>query len=144
MCLNARRGISEVISSLLLFVIALAVLVIIATSIYGYYTSAISYVPLFFHESKLSMLEKLKVVYGFYKDGTVVLVIYNYGDIHTEISYIVVDQKVYLATDFITDTEVKAGELKVIQFELALDQGVHVLGIQGRRGSKSTILVKVQ
>lgn len=130
----SKRAVSEVIASIIIITIAVAV----GTGLYVYsltYFSTIkSSAELDFSAAISREREKFNLLNYYYDDSTntLHLYIYNYGEVETKIVNVYIDENQVYGGEIL----IKSSELREVSFKVTLSTGIHSIAIISERGNR--------
>jgi len=142
MKLQGKLGLSEIISALLLTMIALSIFSILYIFLSNYFTERKSILHSIYSSNIERLLERVTIAYAFYNDSGLYLCIYNYGYVDAKIVLLFINDTL-VDNSLITPLELPVDELTIVHVDVSLNQGVYYIKIVSERGNSYETFVKV-
>ena len=136
------RGLSEIVSALLLTIIVLSVFSILYVFMNNYFSERKSILHLIYSSNVEKLLERITIAYTFYNDSGLFLCIYNYGYVNAEISLLFINDTL-VDKDSIAPLKLPVNELTIVHVNVTLDQGVYYVKIVSERGNTYATFIKI-
>jgi len=137
-----RHGLSEIVSALLLMVIALSVFSILYVFINSYFTERKSLLYLIYNVNLEKLWERVTIVYTLYNSSGLYICIYNYGYVDAEISLLLINGTL-IDNNLIYPRKLPVNRLTIVHVNKVLSKGIYYIEIISGRGNRYETFIKV-
>lgn len=137
-----KRGLSEIVSALLLMVIALSVFSILYAFISSYFTERKSLLYLIYSVNLEKLWERVTIVYTLYNSSGLYICIYNYGYIDAEISLLFINGTL-IDNNLVYPRKLPVNRLTIVHVDKVLSKGTYYIKIVSSRGNHYETFIKV-
>ncbi len=137
------RGVSEIISSMMILGLAVVLGVIVYTYALGVFTTTTSSFSSIV-SGEISRLKEDFIIDNVWvmSNGTVVLSVYNYGDVGVNIAHVYVNDTLITTTKPSLPLYLSPGGKAFIRFVLPVRGNVYVFGVESENGNSAVVVSK--